>query len=181
LASCCLARFVVRNFIDKRKKVFIILKIEDMAKIASHLSGTKAFTAIWRTYRALLTQSEEGIKSSGLCDSDFRVLQALLRDTPQPVNVLGEQIDLTTGSITTAIDRLESRWLVVRKLDPNDKRVRLVDLTSKGRRMIERASAEHEKHMEQAFRELSQDQRLQLMRLLDRVGGNGSLRSRLER
>jgi MarR family transcriptional regulator, 2-MHQ and catechol-resistance regulon repressor len=160
-------------------------KIEDMAKINSdsrELSGATAFAAVWRAYRALLTQSEQGIKRTGLCDSDFRVLKALLEKSPQPVNVLGAHIDLTTGSITTAIDRLESRWLAVRKLDPNDKRVRLVELTSKGRRIIERASIEHRKYMEKAFRPLSRDQRLQLIKLLERVSANGSPRgSRLER
>jgi hypothetical protein len=39
----------------------------------------------------------------------------------------------------------------------------LVEITSKGRRIIERASIEHEKHMERAFRALSRSQRLQLV------------------
>jgi MarR family transcriptional regulator, 2-MHQ and catechol-resistance regulon repressor len=157
------------------------LKIEDMTKINSHsneLSGTTTFTSVWRAYRALLIQSEKGIKKTGLCDSDFRVLKALLQKSPQPVNVLGAHIDLTTGSITTAIDRLESRWLAVRKLDPNDKRVRLVELTSKGRRIIERASIEHERYMEKAFRSLSRGQRLQLVKLLERISRNSSSRDR---
>jgi MarR family transcriptional regulator, 2-MHQ and catechol-resistance regulon repressor len=155
-----------------------------MAKTDSHSrqpSGATAFTAVWRAYRELLGKFEEGIKAIGLCDSDFRVLKALQENSPQPVNVLGAHIDLTTGSITTAIDRLESRWLVVRKLDPSDKRVRLVELTSKGRRVIERASIEHEKNMEKAFRQLSRDQRSELINLLERVGGNGSSRQRSQR
>lgn len=119
----------------------------------------------------LLAQSEESKKKIGLCESDFRVLEALLQRGPQRINVLGEQIDLTTGSITTAIDRLESKWLAVRKLDPKDKRVRVVELTPKGRRIIEKASAEHAKTMENALRRLSRSQRLQLIKLLQRVTG----------
>jgi MarR family transcriptional regulator, 2-MHQ and catechol-resistance regulon repressor len=152
-----------------------------MGKIASRSSeptGTKAFTAVWKAYRALLTRSEESKKKIGLCDSDFRVLQALLQSGPQRVNVLGAQIDLTTGSITTAIDRLESKWLVVRRLDPTDRRVRLVELTSKGRRIIGRASVEHAKNIEKAFRQLSRTQRFQLIGLLERITRDASTRQR---
>jgi MarR family transcriptional regulator, 2-MHQ and catechol-resistance regulon repressor len=145
---------------------------------SSEPTSAKAFTALWKAYRTLLTQSEESKKKIGLCDSDFRVLKALLQNGPQRVNVLGTQIDLTTGSITTAIDRLESKWLVVRKLDPNDRRVRLVELTSQGRRIIERASVEHAKNMEKAFRQLSRDKRLQLIRLLERLTQDASSRHR---
>jgi MarR family transcriptional regulator, 2-MHQ and catechol-resistance regulon repressor len=154
------------------KKLLPCRRIGDMAKVYSRLgkaSGTRMFTTLWKAYRALLDRSEASNKKIGLCDSDFRVLEALLRNGPQRVNVLGAQINLTTGSITTAIDRLESRWLAVRKLDPNDRRVRLVELTTKGRRVIERASVEHAKSMEHAFRQLSRDQRLQLIKLLERV------------
>jgi MarR family transcriptional regulator, 2-MHQ and catechol-resistance regulon repressor len=164
----------VRNFIGITRRSFFYRKTEVMAKIDPRLnesSGTRTFTTLWKAYRALLAQSEEGNRKIELCDSDFRVLEALLRNGPQRINVLGAQIDLTTGSITTAIDRLESRWLAVRKLDPNDRRVRLVELTTKGRRVIERASAEHARNMEHAFRQLSRDQRLQLIRLLERVTG----------
>lgn len=143
-----------------------------MAKIdarASEPSGTRTFTNLWRAYRVLLAQSEESKKKIGLCESDFRVLEALLQRGPQRINVLGEQIDLTTGSITTAIDRLESKWLAVRKLDPKDKRVRVVELTPKGRKIIEQASTEHAKTMENALRRLSRSERLQLIKLLQRL------------
>ena len=39
--------------------------------------------------------------------SDFAVLEALLHKGAQPVNVIGKRVFLTSGSITTAIDRLE--------------------------------------------------------------------------
>ena len=149
-----------------------------IASLSSEPTGTKAFTAVWKAYRALLTRSEESKKKIGLCDSDFRVLQALLQNGPQRVNVLGAQIDLTTGSITTAIDRLESKWLVVRKLDPNDRRVRLVELTSKGRRIIELASVEHARNIEKAFRQLSRNKRFLLIGLLERVTRDACTRQR---
>ena len=41
--------------------------------------------------------------------SDFAILEALLHKGPQAVSELGRRIDLTSGSMTTAIDRLETR------------------------------------------------------------------------
>jgi MarR family 2-MHQ and catechol resistance regulon transcriptional repressor len=90
------------------------------------------------------------------------------------VNTIGELIDLTTGSITTAVDRMEAKWLVVRKNHPNDRRIRLVELTSKGRRLIEKASAQFAMDMDAAFSCLTQEERLTLAELLTKLGADAA-------
>jgi MarR family transcriptional regulator, 2-MHQ and catechol-resistance regulon repressor len=88
------------------------------------------------------------------------------------VNMIGELIDLTTGSITTAVDRMEARWLVVRKNHPNDRRIRLVELTSKGHKLIEKASAQFAMDMDDALSCLSQVERATLAGLLSKLGAH---------
>jgi MarR family transcriptional regulator, 2-MHQ and catechol-resistance regulon repressor len=132
--------------------------------------ATHVFLVLWRTYRAMLAKSEESRRNLGLGDSDFRVLEVLLHKGPQPVNVIGEKVELTTGSITTAVDRMEAKWLVVRKNHPQDRRVRIVELTPKGRRLIEKAYADHESDMERAMKHFSREERSALMELLKRLG-----------
>jgi MarR family transcriptional regulator, 2-MHQ and catechol-resistance regulon repressor len=132
--------------------------------------ATHVFLVLWKTYRAMLANADESKKNVGLGDSDFRVLEALLHKGPLPVNVIGEKVELTTGSITTAVDRMEAKWLVVRKNHPEDRRVRLVELTSKGRRLIEKAYAQHSTHMEKTMRVLSREERGVLVDLLKRLG-----------
>jgi MarR family transcriptional regulator, 2-MHQ and catechol-resistance regulon repressor len=132
--------------------------------------GTHVFLVVWKTYRALLARAQASIKRAKLCDSDFRVLEALLHKGPLPVNVIGHKVDLTTGSITSAVDRLEDKSLVVRKNHADDRRIRVVDLTAKGRRLIEKAYAQHKLDMEQAVRGLSRDERGVLVNLLKRLG-----------
>lgn len=127
------------------------------------------FLILWKTYRAMLAKADESKKNVGLGDSDFRVLEALLHEGPLPVNVIGEKVELTTGSITTAIDRMEAKWLVVRKNHPEDRRVRFVELTAKGRRLIEKAYAQHCIDMEKAMSGLSREQRGELVDLLKRL------------
>jgi MarR family 2-MHQ and catechol resistance regulon transcriptional repressor len=118
----------------------------------------------------MLAKADESKKNVGLGDSDFRVLEVLLHKGPLPVNVIGDKVELTTGSITTAIDRMEAKWLVVRRNHPEDRRVRLVELTAKGRRLIEKAYAQHEIDMEEAMRVLSREERGLLVDLLKRLG-----------
>lgn len=131
--------------------------------------GTHVFQLLWKTYRALQEKSDVSKNRIKLCDSDFRVLEALLHEGPLPVNIIGQKVDLTTGSITTAIDRLENKWLVVRKYHPMDRRIRIVDLTSKGRRLIEKGYAQYRLEMEKAVSNLSRAERGLLVDLLKRL------------
>lgn len=143
---------------------------------SAEFEGSHVFLVIWKTYRALLARADASRKRLGLCDSDFRVLEALLHKGPLPVNNIGQKVDLTTGSITAAVDRLELKNLVVRKNDPNDRRVRLVQLTPKGRRLSEKMYVEHQKDMESAAQALGGEERAVLINLLKRLGkGSASI------
>jgi MarR family transcriptional regulator, 2-MHQ and catechol-resistance regulon repressor len=139
-------------------------------RLQQKTEATHVFLVLWKTYRAMLAKAGKSIKKVGLCDSDFRVLEALLHKGPLPVNVIGEKVELTTGSITTAVDRMEAKWLVARKNHPDDRRVRLVELTAKGRRLIEKAYTQHAMDMEQAVSVLSREHRAVLVDLLKRLG-----------
>jgi MarR family transcriptional regulator, 2-MHQ and catechol-resistance regulon repressor len=140
------------------------------AKKRTKSDGTHVFLVLWKAYRTVLADAEASIKRSSLCDSDFRVLEALLHKGPLPVNTIGQMVELTTGSITSAVDRLERRWLVVRKHHAMDRRIRIVELTSKGRRLIKNAFAQHEIDMEDAVSNLSHAERGILVDLLKRLG-----------
>jgi MarR family transcriptional regulator, 2-MHQ and catechol-resistance regulon repressor len=144
--------------------------------------GTYVFQVLWKTYRTMLAIADECKKKAGLGDSDYRVLEALLQKGPLPVNTIGEIVDLTTGSITTAIDRMEAKWLVVRKNHLDDRRMRLVELTAKGRRLIEKAYAQYSSDLEDAVSLLSREDRLALIDLLQRLStGNETLMMRAKR
>jgi len=132
-------------------------------------NANDVFSALWNAYRTVLAKADESMKNLGLGESDFRVLEALLHAGPLPVNVIGEKVKLTTGSITTAVDRMEARWLVARKNHPEDRRIRLVELTAKGRRLIERAYSQHSIDMEKAISVLSREERGILVELLGRL------------
>jgi MarR family 2-MHQ and catechol resistance regulon transcriptional repressor len=113
-----------------------------------------------------------------MCPSDFGVLEALLHKGPQAVNRLGAKVLLTSGSITTAIDRLERLGCVMRHNDPKDRRTRVVHLTAEGRSLIRKAFAEHQKALEQATSALTTTERAALIGLLRRLGHGAEQLSR---
>src|SRR3989440_8423047 len=102
----------------------------------------------------------------GLGLSEFAVLEVLLHKGPQPVNVIGRKVLLTSGSITAAVDRLESRKLLRRIIHQKDRRSRIVQLTKTGRRLIERAFQKHAMDMEETMALLRSGGRMELVRLL---------------
>ena len=124
-----------------------------------------------KAFHALAAHAEESLNLSrtGLGDSDFRVLEVLLHKGPLPVNTIGPKVWLTPGSISVAIDRLEKKALVKRK-NTVDRRVRLVELTAKGRALIVKTFREHAAAMEEAASVLSKKERLMLLRLLRKLG-----------
>jgi MarR family transcriptional regulator, 2-MHQ and catechol-resistance regulon repressor len=77
-----------------------------------------------------------GIEETGISDTDFRVLEALLHKGPLPVNTIGPKVHLTPGSISVAVDRLLEKGLVSRAESPGDRRVRIVALTKSGKGLI---------------------------------------------
>jgi MarR family transcriptional regulator, 2-MHQ and catechol-resistance regulon repressor len=140
------------------------------ASKTSKINAVDVFLALQKTYRAMLCRVEQSKEKAGLGDSDFRVLEVLMLQGPQPVNVIGGMIGLTTGSITTAVDRMEEKWLVVRRNHPNDRRIRIVELTSRGRKLIEKACTQYAVDMEEAVSCLSREERGILVDLLRKLG-----------
>jgi MarR family transcriptional regulator, 2-MHQ and catechol-resistance regulon repressor len=67
-------------------------------------------------------------------------------------------------------DRLVKKGLVSRKDHPDDRRVRRVELTPKGRALITREFGEHAAAMEDVATVLSKNERLTLLRFLRNLG-----------
>jgi MarR family 2-MHQ and catechol resistance regulon transcriptional repressor len=132
--------------------------------------GVHVWLVLAKAAKVLAAHAGRSIEGLGICPSDFGALEVLLHKGPQPVNTLGRKLLLTSGSITTAIDRLERRGLVTRRDDPEDRRARVVHLTPAGRRMIQKAFRAHEADMERAVAGLDAGERAALIELLKKLG-----------
>src|SRR4051794_2399114 len=123
-----------------------------------------------KVHRTLKRHAERSIQALDMCLSDFAILEALLHKGPQSVRDLGRRIELTSGSMTTAIDRLETRGLVTRADHATDRRAWVIHLTPVGRTLILKVFAGHEQAMDRAMRGLSKSERATLTDLLKRLG-----------
>jgi MarR family transcriptional regulator, 2-MHQ and catechol-resistance regulon repressor len=124
--------------------------------------GIQETSHVWlvmlKAMRALTRYAAAGIEGTGLGNSDFRVLEVLLHKGPLPVNTIGPIVDLTPGSISIAVDRLVAKGLVTRVESAEDRRVRTVSLTPRGKELIVPAFRKHSGQMKRVFSELSPEE-----------------------
>ena len=105
----------------------------------------------------------------GLNRTDMRCIDVIDREGPVPAGRLAEVTGLTSGAITTVLDRLERAGYARRVADPTDRRRVLVELTPQTR---ESARSFYEPHMalsERLFKSHTQEQ-LELLLEFVRVG-----------
>ena len=103
---------------------------------------------------------------------EFLVLAALRRGGPpyrMNPTALFNSLILSSGAMTNRLDRLEEMRVIRRLADPNDRRGRLVELTAKGRRLVDRALVDHLANEEQLLATLSPSERRRLAELLRKL------------
>jgi MarR family 2-MHQ and catechol resistance regulon transcriptional repressor len=82
----------------------------------------------------------------------------LVHKGPLPVNTIGPIVNLSLGSISIAVDRLVAKGLVSRVESAEDRRVRIVALTPRGRDLIAKAFRKHAGQMKRVYSELSSEE-----------------------
>jgi MarR family 2-MHQ and catechol resistance regulon transcriptional repressor len=130
----------------------------------------RTWLVMMKAMRALTRYATAGIEETGLGLSDFGVLEVLLHGGPLPVNTIGPLVDLTPGSISIAVDRLVAKGLVSRVESVDDRRVRIVALTSRGKDLIASAFRKHSAQMKKVFSELDAEELRDLEVALKKVG-----------
>ena len=141
-----------------------------MTRTRTDNSAIHTWLVLMKAHRTLTRHATRSIEALEMCLSDFAILEALVHKGPQPVSELGRRIELTSGAMTTAIDRLETRRLVTRADHATDRRAWVIHLTAEGEALITKVFAGHETAMERAMRALSRSERATLTGLLKRLG-----------
>ena len=114
-------------------------------------------------------QLEVNFKRYGLLGGTFDLL-ATLRRNGEPFSLnptqLQNEMMLTSGATTHRIDLLEKRGLIERLPDPGDRRGTLVRLTKAGKTLVDEAVVDHVALERELLSHLTQEQRLELAKLL---------------
>ena len=155
------------NKLEVKRRVRITAsRLEDIMDT----SGVHTWLVLWKAYDACHNQAERSIEALGMCYSDFAVMECLFHRGPQTINAIGTKVSLTSGSITTAVDRLERRDFVERQSSAEDRRAKVVSLTNEGRKVIQDAFDKHQVDMEKMAAPLSVSERQTLLKLLKKLG-----------
>ena len=131
---------------------------------------THCWLILVKAFQAAAKYLYAGLEETGIDDTDFRILEALLNKGPLPVNTIGPKVYLTPGSISTAVDRLVERGLVRRVESPEDRRVRLVSLTPKGKELIAPIFRKHAAEIKKVFADASPKELRALETTLKKIG-----------
>jgi DNA-binding MarR family transcriptional regulator len=110
----------------------------------------------WRRY----------VRSAGLSTAQVIILMRLFYGGRCEVHDIGRHLDVTSAAASQLVDRLVNAGLAERSEDPEDRRVRTVTLSAKGRRLIEEGIEERYRWVEDLAAALSEEERAALLRAL---------------
>ena len=136
----------------------------------TQLDAPRLWLVLSKCYRAVSQVAERSIAEAGLGLSDFAALEALLHKGPLTITEIQAKVLLASGSMTAAVDRLERKGLVVRRAAPSDRRAKVLELTSQGKRVVEAAFRRHTVELEAALAILNGTEKRRLYGLLKKLG-----------
>jgi DNA-binding MarR family transcriptional regulator len=127
---------------------------------------------IMRLSAHLLRQTENWLAPLGLSWEAFSLIVTLRRSGKpyqlRPTDILQESL-LTSGAVTNRIDRVEKMGLVERRPDAQDRRSFVVRLTPAGKRLADKAIADHFAGVEELLGVLKSAEREQFALLLGKL------------
>lgn len=108
------------------------------------MSADPIASDIWRVMSALVLENKDGWRRSvvdltGLPFSRIRILKRLDRN-PMTVKEVAEAATIDAPAATVAVNDLEARGLVVREVNPANRRSKVVSLTAAGRELLRRVN-----------------------------------------
>jgi DNA-binding MarR family transcriptional regulator len=131
----------------------------------------KVLMAIVRTAEIFKRNHSTVFRNYGLSFSQYNVLRVLDAST-NGQNRMSEisRIMLVAGANITGIaKRLKSYGFIIKKSDPTDERVTILEITPKGKRTLKNIKKEKDHWLEVMLTDLSRSERLDLLEKIRRI------------
>jgi MarR family 2-MHQ and catechol resistance regulon transcriptional repressor len=142
---------------------------EAVSRGSKQATPEQVWIALAHCYRAMSSLIERSFLDSGLSLTDFMLLEALLHKGSMTITEIQASALLATGSMTAAVDRLESKGLIARTLSKSDRRARILQLTGQGKALIALAYQEHSGDLKRWMSVLSADERASTFTILRKL------------
>ncbi|MEO8355461.1 MAG: MarR family transcriptional regulator [Chloroflexota bacterium] len=105
-------------------------------------------------------------KSTGLSMPQFSILMQLHHKGACGMSAISERFDVSAAAASQLVDKLVHAGYIERTEDPNDRRAKLLDLSPKGRELIERGASERYRWMKELTSQLSTQEQEQVAEAL---------------
>ena len=122
-----------------------------------------------KTHHAIVAQLDERLVKYGISPSTWAFLRRLWDEDGLTQKELADALGLTPPTAVSAIDNLEQRGFVERRLNGSDRRKRHIYLTASARQLVAELRPLASEVNDIALAELSDSEAKELMRLLHKV------------
>ena len=106
-------------------------------------------------------------KSTGLGMPQFSILMQLHHKGACGVSDISERFDITNAAASQLVDKLVQGGLLKRDEDPNDRRAKLLNLSEKGKKLIQQGMQERYRWVDELAGKLTAEERIQVSEALD--------------
>ena len=122
-----------------------------------------------RVIRATDIHSRQLVKTTGLTTPQILLLQAIQNKGQLTISELAGKLSLSQATVTTIVDRLETRKLVYRQRSMDDKRKVYTHLTEKAEEILAASPQPLQEHFSERFSALEDWEQTMIVSALQRV------------
>jgi len=106
-------------------------------------------------------------KSTGLSMPQFSVLMQLHYRGACGMSEISERFEVTAAAASQLVDKLVQSGFIKREEDPHDRRAKLLNLTDRGKELIQRGIEERYRWVDQLAERLTVEERVQVSEALN--------------
>jgi DNA-binding MarR family transcriptional regulator len=106
-------------------------------------------------------------KAIGLSMPQFGILMQLHYRGNCGVSDISDRFDITNAAASQLVDKLVQSGLIQREEDPHDRRAKLLNLTDKGKALIQKGIEERYRWVDELAGKLTSEERVQISEALD--------------
>ncbi len=130
------------------------------------------FVIIQRTVQAINRKMSPLIREDGLTVGQWDTLNVLNTNGSMTVNGLIDKLLTSSGNIDVVINNLIKRGDIIKTVDKDDKRIRIIKITDRGKDIVRKSIPKHKKALHEIFEVLDDNEKDQLKLLLKKLGKN---------
>ena len=129
----------------------------------------EVLVALRRIIRATDLHSKQLAKNTGLTAPQMLLLQTLRNKGEETVGELAKEMNLSQATVTTILDRLEKKSLIVRERATNDRRKVMVYLSDSALDILKDAPIPLQEQFTRQFNDLQDWEQLMIITSLGRI------------